>query len=39
MVKNDLEMMMIQPIVIEINKWLQNFVHICQRTTQKSDDV
>lgn len=34
-----LEMLMIQPVMIEIDKWLEIFVHNCQRTTKKSEDV
>lgn len=37
--KLQLEMVMIQPIVIEIDKRLENFVHSCQRATRKSDDL
>lgn len=37
--KLQLEMVMIQPIVIEIDKRLENFIHSCQRATEKSDDL
>lgn len=33
--KVQVEMVMIQPIVIEIDKWLESFVHSCQKTTEK----